>query len=115
MGRGCLSPGLEHTVGENHMADQLIECAFARLADVQEAEELVHLAFIAACGIYSEPRLRMTTRYKCCEETRIIQIDTGTPEGESVGAIFIAFADRAFDLDSYTLKTIQQTRSSPKE
>ena|GEM_PF-5449829 len=89
------------------MTDQLIECVFARLADVQEAEELVHLAIIAACGLYSEPRLRMATRYKCCESTRIIQIDTGTPEGESVGAIFIALVDRAFDLGSYTLRTLK--------
>ena len=88
------------------MNSSMIECAFCGAVDIAEAEELIHLAIIAAGGLYSEPRLRTATRYRINPIRGTLQIDTGTPEGESVGHIFLALADRAFEPDAYTLRLL---------
>ncbi len=92
-----------------------IQCQFEDTKDVCEAEELVQLAIIAASGLYSEAKLRLGTRYCSNELLGSIQIDIGSPAGESVGHIFLALADRAFEPERYKLRVLRGENHTNKD
>ena len=69
---------------------------FRESVDLRDAEETLHLAILAAAGIFGEARVRMDAGYAVDPTIGVIVVDASTLIGQVVACIFTAFISRKF-------------------
>jgi hypothetical protein len=76
---------------------------FAQQTDLVDVELILHLAILAAEGLYGETRVRMDAGFAVDESIRAIIIDASSPVGQAVNSMFTHFlilqcGPRSFDV-----------------
>jgi len=79
---------------------------FAKEVSLQEAEETLLLAILAAEGLFGEARVRMDAGYVVDPGLRALVVDASTPVGQAVNAIFTSLALREFGRDAFHVRRI---------
>jgi hypothetical protein len=80
---------------------------FREHVDLLEAERTLHLAILAAEGLYGEAHVRMDMAYVIDEAIRVIAIDASTNLGQDVGAIFTTFLLREFGRQAFSVRSVE--------
>ena len=86
------------------MVSNTYRYTFRRNGDLSEAEATLHLALVAAEGLFGEPRVRMDGRYGQDRQARTLTVDASTPVGIAINAVFTAFVLREFGEDGFTVR-----------
>lgn len=73
-------------------------------ADFKEAEATLHLAILAAEGLYGESRVRMDVSYRADERCAAILINGGTATGDALVRIFTSLLSREYGPDSFSVR-----------
>jgi len=85
--------------------------AFSRGIDLAEAEATLHLAILAAEGLFGEARVRMEASYHMDAPRSALLIDGVTPVGDAVVCIFTSFLTRECGADGFKVRRVGQVRS----
>lgn len=80
--------------------------AFSRGVDLAEAEATLHLAILAAEGLFGEARVRMEVAYHADAPRSVIVVDGHTPAGDAVVRIFTTFVTREFGADAFSVRRL---------
>ena len=75
---------------------QVYRYRFAPGVDLQEAEDTLLLAMLAAEGLLGEARVRMDAAYTVDESIRAIVVDASTVVGQIISTIFTTLVLREF-------------------
>jgi hypothetical protein len=86
--------------------------SFARRIELAEAEATLHLAILAAEGLFGEARVRMEVSYHADVPRSAILIDGHTQAGDAVVRIFTAFLMREFGADGFSVRRVASPRTS---
>lgn len=78
------------------MQSRALRFVFTRVVPFEEAESTLHLAILAAEGLFGEALVRMELSYIADPSRRVIHIETGSVPGDAVARIFTFFALREF-------------------
>ena len=88
------------------MKTDVFRFTFARSIDLAETEATLHLAILAAEGLFGESRVRMETTYHADPPRRAILVDGGSRAGDAVVRIYTAFLTREFGPDAYAVRRV---------
>lgn len=80
--------------------------SFSRGIDLAEAEATLHLAILAAEGLFGEARVRMEASYHMDAPRAALLVDGGTPVGDAVVRIFTTFVTREFGADAFAVRRV---------
>ena len=86
------------------MTAQWYRFTISERADFMEAEATLHLAILAAEGLYGESRVRMDVSYIADETRSVICIDGATPTGDATVRIFASLLSREFGPDGFSVR-----------
>ena len=75
---------------------------------MQDVEESLLLAILAAECLHGESRVRLDASYSLSEEKRACAIDATTDVGRDVCRIFTGFAIREFGEDAFKVERVQE-------
>ncbi len=76
---------------------------FSDVTELDEAESTLHLAILAAEGLFSEALLRVSFSYRRDEEEHCLHINGGNEISETVVRIFTSFAIKEFGSTAFTV------------
>jgi hypothetical protein len=79
--------------------------------DLDEAESTLHLAILAAEGIFSEALLRMSFTYDRDDAERCLATNGGDEISETVVRIFTSFAIKEFGSTAFTVSSTPRSRA----
>jgi len=79
---------------------------FSENVELQDADDSLLLAALAAEGIFGESRVRMDLRYALDRGIRTIIVDAVTSVGQVVNSIFTAFILREFGSDAFEVRRV---------
>ncbi len=79
---------------------------FDRGVPLEEAETTLHLALIAAEGLFGRARVRLDARYHIDEACRRIDVRAATEVGAAVARIFAAFLLREFGEEALSVRAV---------
>lgn len=91
------------------MRSPVLQFVFAGDVEIIDAEATLHLAILAAEGLFGESRVRMDVAYFIDRTRRVIHLDTGSIPGDAVARIFTVFAAREFADGSFTVVRVRAT------
>jgi hypothetical protein len=83
---------------------------FKEFVDPLAAEAALHLAIIAAEGLYGEAQVRMDAGYAIDGSIRAIVVDASTPVGQDVCAMFTHFLLRQYGTDAFDVRQVEGSR-----
>jgi hypothetical protein len=86
-----------------------INCA----AKVSDAEQTLHLAILAAEGLFGEAQVRMDMAYHVDEPRQTLNIDGSTAVGRAVLRIFIALLLHEIGREAFAIRRVPQIHRSP--
>ncbi|GAB4292652.1 MAG: hypothetical protein Kow0067_19310 [Coriobacteriia bacterium] len=89
------------------MQSTVLRFTFDSRIDLSDAEATLHLAILAAEGLYGEARVRMDLAYFTDRAHRVIHLDTGSPSGDAVARIFTIFAAREFGDRAFAVRRVR--------
>ena len=89
--------------------------SLARQLSIEEAEMTLHLAMLAAEGLYGSPRVAMELRYELHALENAIEVDGETEVGTSVARIFAGLLLRQFGEGGFRIDNIESTCCQPHE
>ena len=95
------------------MQSPVLRFVFAHRVQISDAEATLHLAILAAEGLFGASRVRMDVAYSVDRAHRVIHLDTGSVPGDAVSRIFTVFAAREFGDASFTVGRVRAASSSP--
>jgi len=72
--------------------------------DLAEAESTLHLAIVAAEGLFGEAQTRMDVAYAVDPSITAVIVDASTEVGQAVSAIFTAFVLREFGRQAFDVR-----------
>jgi hypothetical protein len=87
----------------------VLRFVFADRVHISDAEATLHLAILAAEGLFGASRVRMDVAYFVDRTRRVIYLDTGSVPGDAVSRIFTLFAAREFGDTSFTVGRVRAT------
>jgi len=73
---------------------------------MQDVEESLLLAVLAAECLYGEARVRLDAGYSISERKRALVVDASTDIGRSINRIFTGFVTREFGEDAFKVERI---------
>lgn len=85
--------------------------SFARGIELADAEATLHLAILAAEGLFGEARVRMEFSYHPDVPRSVILVDGHTQAGDAVVRIFTSFLMREFGADGFAVRRVSSPRS----
>lgn len=88
------------------MHSAVFRFSFARGIDLTDAEATLHLAILAAEGLFGEARVRMEVSYHADPPRSVIIVDGHTPAGDAVIRIFTAFLMRELGADGFAVRRV---------
>ncbi|MEO0474352.1 MAG: hypothetical protein AAF085_00080 [Planctomycetota bacterium] len=71
--------------------------------DLDEAESTLHLAILAAEGLFGEALLRVRFSYRRDDDSRCLQVNGGNEISESVVRIFTSLAIKEFGSTAFSV------------
>ena len=80
---------------------------FGKKVNLQEAEETLLLAILAAEGLFGEARVRMDAGYVIDSRLRALVVDASTDVGQAVNGIFTSLALREFGRDAFNVRRVE--------
>lgn len=89
------------------MQSTVLRFTFDSRIDLSDAEATLHLAILAAEGLYGEARVRMDVAYFADRSHRVIHLDTGSQSGDAVARIFTIFAAREFGDHAFAVRRVR--------
>lgn len=90
------------------MSDTVFRLSFRSGVDLIEVEATLHLAIVAAEGLFGEARVRMEVSYHIDAAQRIVLLDGRTGAGDAVVRVFTAFITREFGEDAFDVRRTSQ-------
>ncbi len=90
------------------MSDTVFRFSFRSGIDLIEVEATLHLAIVAAEGLFGEARVRMEVSYHVDAPHSVILIDGRTGAGDAVIRVFTAFITREFGEDAFEVRRTSQ-------
>ena len=79
---------------------------FSEDIDIQDAEDTLRLALVAAEGIFGRTRIRMDAWYAVDETINVIIVDASTLVGMTVNLIFTAFITVEFGSGEFDVRQV---------
>jgi len=76
------------------MATRSYRYTFGPVVSMQEVEETLMLAALAAEGIHGRSRIMLDAAFRLDPAARTCVVDAGTPAGESIATVFTEFLSR---------------------
>ena len=76
-------------------------------ANLLEAESTLHVAILAAEGLFGEARVRMDAGYVIDPSIRTLVVDASTAVGQVVCGIFTALVLREFGQDAFNVRRVE--------
>jgi len=92
------------------MASEAYRYRFAEHINILDAEVTLHLAIIAAEGLYGETRIRMDVECVIDESIRAIVVDADTDVGRDVNAMFTHFLSAQYGWDVFDVRRVEGCR-----
>ena len=89
------------------MPTEVYRYCFRGDVDPLDAEATLHLAIIAAEGLYGEARVRMDVGYAADESIRAIVVDASTDVGQDINAMFTAFLLKEFGRTAFDVRRVE--------
>ncbi|HMO16352.1 MAG TPA: hypothetical protein PKA83_19700 [Pirellulaceae bacterium] len=86
-----------------------------RRVSLDDAEMTLHLAMLAAEGLYGSPRVAMEFRYELHALENAIDVDGETEVGTSVARIFAGLLLRQFGEGGFRIDNIESACCQPHE
>jgi len=83
---------------------------FDDATELDEAESTLHLAILAAEGLFSEALLRVSFSYHRDDPGHSLLINGGEEISETVVRIFTSFAIKEFGSTAFTISALPSTR-----
>lgn len=83
---------------------------FDDATELDEAESTLHLAILAAEGLFSEALLRVSFSYRRDDEAHSLHISGGDEISETVIQIFTSFAIKEFGSTAFTVSSSPRGR-----
>ena len=80
--------------------------SFAKEVPLQDVEESLLLAVLAAECLHGESRVRLDAGYYLDKEGRACVVDASTPVGQDISKIFTGFCIREFGEDSFKVERV---------
>ncbi len=80
---------------------------------LQEVEETILLAVLAAESLHGEARVRLDASYRFNRDKRVCVIDAGTEVGRDVCRLFTGLAIKEFGRDSFQVERITPSQDCP--
>lgn len=80
---------------------------FHETIGLHDAEDTLHLAILAATGIFGEARVRMDGSYGVDTTINVIVVDASTLIGQVIAAIFTAFVSREFGQGAFHVRRVE--------
>jgi len=77
---------------------------------MQDVEESLLLAVLAAECLYGEARVRLDAGYSISEEKHALVVDAGTDIGRSINRIFTGFVTREFGEDAFKVERLKRNK-----
>ena len=94
------------------MIRQAYRYRFRNQATLQEAEETLLLAMLAAEGLFGRCRLRMDVAWAVDESINTLVIDADTLVGMTINLIFTAFITAEFGADAFDVRRVEAVATS---
>lgn len=95
------------------MSTNVYRVTINRAVSVIEAEQTLHLAILAAEGLFGASRVRMDVSYHVDEPRQTLIIDGSTGVGRAVILMFIALLIHEIGRDAFTVRRVAQLDRSP--
>lgn len=95
------------------MNKEIYRYAFDPSARMQDVEEALLLAVLAAESLHGQSRVRMDASYCVDAEKRACVIDATTPVGRDICRIFTGFAIREFGENAFKVKRVVDVPGAP--
>ena len=89
------------------MTSQAYRYRFRNKAGLLEAEGTLHVAILAAEGLFGEARVRMDAGYVIDSGLRSLVVDASTPVGRTVSDIFTALILRELGEDAFNVRRVE--------
>jgi len=87
--------------------DRILNCyRFTEKVQMQEAEDSLMLAVLAAEGIYGRSRVRLETSFAFDPAKRSCVIDATTEVGQHVSRIFTTFITKQFGEEAFRIERL---------
>jgi hypothetical protein len=96
------------------MNKEVYRYAFEPSARMQDVEEALLLAVLAAESLHGRSRVRMDASYCVDAEKRACVIDATTPVGRDICRIFTGFAIREFGENAFKVRRVSDIPSVPQ-
>ncbi len=80
---------------------------FTERIDLEDAQDTLQLALLAAEGLFGRTRVRMDAAWATDESINVLVVDAGTPVGMAVNLIFTAFATAEFGTDAFDVRRVE--------
>ena len=90
------------------MAKEVYRYSFDEGVPVDDAEESLLLAVLAAECLHGESRVRLDAGYCIDKESRTCVVDAGTPVGQDISKVFTGFCIREFGEDSFRVERMEE-------
>lgn len=83
---------------------------FSERIDLDDAQETLHLALLAAEGLFGRTRVHMDAAWATDETINVLIVDAGTLVGMTVNLIFTAFITAEFRADIFDVRRVELER-----
>lgn len=94
------------------MPGRIYRFTFDKSVPLLDAEMSLHLAILAAEGLFGEARVRMEAGYHVDQSHRLITVDGTGCVGACIVRIFTAFLIREFGPDAFEVRRVPATLAS---
>lgn len=79
---------------------------FGREVPMEEVEETLLLAVLAAEGVHGQAQVRLDAGYHLAADAHACVVDTSTPVGETVAQVFTGYLIREFGEDAFHVERV---------
>ena len=95
------------------MTTNVYRITIDRTAKVGEAEQTLHLAILAAEGLFGAAQVRMDMAYHVDEPRQVLMIDGSTAVGSAVIRMFTSLLLHEIGREAFTVRRVPQIHRSP--
>lgn len=89
------------------MRSTLYRYKFDGSVPMPEIEASLHLAILAAEGLFGESKVRMDCAYSIDEKRRVCVVDGSNEVGRCICQIFTGYLTKEFDPDSFRVRRVK--------
>ena len=94
------------------MEPKIYRFDFDETLSMGDVEATLHLAILAAEGLFGESTVRMDASYSIDDEHRICIVDARNEVGRSISRVFTGYLGREFGETSFNVRAVPQRRAA---